>query len=245
MIYNYGDELKPASDPVVRYEGTQLVFDKDISVTYTNNVNVGTAKATFYGLGNYCGSFVTEYKITPKNIGSAKVVGISSPQVYTGDYIIPEYNLYINNNVVMLEENVDYTVEYIDNLDVGTAKAVFTGIGNYTGTYKATNFFKITKKDVTEDNEVFVEDIPDQGYMGGMPIRPEPIVTYNGKKLTENVDYTLTYTNNKNPGDEAYITFNFNKSLNFTGIIKKYFSIVNRNVENPAKATLSSVVTGS
>lgn len=66
MIYNYGDELKPASDPVVRYEGTQLVFDKDISVTYTNNVNVGTAKATFYGLGNYCGSFVTEYKITPK-----------------------------------------------------------------------------------------------------------------------------------------------------------------------------------
>lgn len=81
----------------------------------------------------------------------------------------------------MLEENVDYTVEYIDNLDVGTAKAVFTGIGNYTGTYKATNFFKITKKDVTEDNEVFVEDIPDQGYMGGMPIRPEPIVTYNGK----------------------------------------------------------------
>lgn len=46
----------------------------------------------------------------------------------------------------MLEENVDYTVEYIDNLDVGTAKAVFTGIGNYTGTYKATNFFKITKK---------------------------------------------------------------------------------------------------
>ena len=31
-------------------------------------------------------------------------------------------------------------------LDVGTAKAVFTGIGNYTGTYKATNFFKITKK---------------------------------------------------------------------------------------------------
>ena len=236
MIYNYGDELKPASDPVVRYGGTQLVFDKDISVTYTNNVNVGTAKATFYGLGNYCGSFVTEYKITPKNIGSAKVVGISSPQVYTGDYIIPEYNLYINNNAVMLEENVDYTVEYIDNLDVGTAKAVFTGIGNYTGTYKATNFFKITKKDVTEDNEVFVEDIPDQGYMGGMPIRPEPIVTYNGKKLTENVDYTLTYTNNKNPGDEAYITFNFNKSLNFTGIIKKYFSIVNRNVENPAKA---------
>lgn len=44
MIYNYGDELKPASDPVVRYGGTQLVFDKDISVTYTNNVNVGTAK---------------------------------------------------------------------------------------------------------------------------------------------------------------------------------------------------------
>ena len=57
MIYNYGDELKPASDPVVRYGGTQLVFDKDISVTYTNNVNVGTAKATFYGLGKLLRKF--------------------------------------------------------------------------------------------------------------------------------------------------------------------------------------------
>lgn len=44
----------------------------------------------------------------------------------------------IRDGSVVLFDEVDYTVSYIDNINVGTAKVVITGIGNYSGTiYKA------------------------------------------------------------------------------------------------------------
>ncbi len=233
MTYNFGSELKPTV-PTIKYRNLSLVLNTDFTVEYINNTDAGTATATITGMGNYTSSFAVDYEILPRSISSVQVSNTKS-YTYTGDEIIPDYVLTINGGNVVLAEGVDYTTEIVNNVNVGNADATFTGVGNYTGTLLKKNSFKITKKNVTEDSEVSVSDIPEQGYMGGMPVKPEPTVVYNGRTLTENVDYTLNYSNNSNPGNEASVTLDFNKSANFTGSIKRFFTIVNRDVKNPAK----------
>ena len=57
-------------------------------------------------------------------------------QEYTGGKIEPE--VVISNDGVILKENTDYKVEYVDNVNVGKATIKITGIGNYTGTMTKT-----------------------------------------------------------------------------------------------------------
>lgn len=235
MTYNFGNELKPTI-PAIKYHNISLIRNTDFTVEYINNIDVGKATAIITGKGNYTGSIEADYEIQPKSISGAQVSSVA-PITYTGDEITPDYTLTMNGNKTTLVEGEDYTVEFSNNVNASNnnnASVVFTGIGNYTGTTNKITF-KITRKNVTEDNEVSVSDIPDQGYMGGMPVAPELTITYNDRTLTENVDYTLKFSDNCNPGDEASVTIDFNKSLNFTGSLKRFFSIVNRDVENPGK----------
>ena len=54
-----------------------------------------------------------------------------SEQVYTGNKIEPE--LIITSDSIKLIEGQDYTVEYENSTNVGTATIKITGINNYTG----------------------------------------------------------------------------------------------------------------
>ena len=51
------------SDEEVELEEGNEDADNDFTVAYTNNINVGTATATFTGHGNYTGSFTTTFDI--------------------------------------------------------------------------------------------------------------------------------------------------------------------------------------
>ena len=51
----------------------RLAEDEDYVVTYENNINVGTATATFTGIGNYTGSFTKNFNIVPADIYSADI----------------------------------------------------------------------------------------------------------------------------------------------------------------------------
>jgi hypothetical protein len=68
-------------------------------------------------------------------------------QKYTGRTIKPDV-IIDNGTAGVLEENVDYTVSYSDNTEVGTATVYINGIGNFYGS--ATVTFKI--KDVPKYN---------------------------------------------------------------------------------------------
>lgn len=65
-----------AQDPTVTLSdgNKKLVLNKDYKITYTNDVNVGTAKVTVTGIGNYTGSKTMTYKI---ELGSTSLT--SSP----------------------------------------------------------------------------------------------------------------------------------------------------------------------
>jgi len=66
---------------------------------------------------------ITKESITVESIGD---------KAYTGSMIMPE--VLVKNEGVSLVQGQDYVVSYDNNVNVGTAKAIITGIGNYTGT---------------------------------------------------------------------------------------------------------------
>ena len=69
----------------VKYGNTTLVAGTDNEVTYSDNVNVGTATITITGTGNYTGTITKEFSISGRTIANASVTGITNAK-YTGKY---------------------------------------------------------------------------------------------------------------------------------------------------------------
>ena len=79
-------------------------------------------------------------------------------QTVTGKAIKPALELTVDD--VQLVEGSDYWVSYTNNVNVGTATAVATGLGRYGGTSKSISF-DIVKGDVSKAQ---VSEIPVQTY---------------------------------------------------------------------------------
>lgn len=63
QTYN-GKAKKPQI--TVKYNNTKLVKNKDYEISYSNNKNIGTAKVTIKGKGDYTGTKQITFKIVPK-----------------------------------------------------------------------------------------------------------------------------------------------------------------------------------
>ena len=79
-----------------------------------------------------------------------------------------------------------------------------------------------------------VTAIADKTYTG-KAIKPNPVVRYNGKKLTKGTDYTVTYANNKNIG-KATVTIKGKGK--YKDSVKVTFKI------NPKAVSLASLTAG-
>ena len=125
-----GSSIEPSV--TVTLNGKTLKLNEDYTLTYSNNVNVGTATITINGIGNYTGSKKINFNIVPKklDISSATVNSIGS-KTYTGASIKPSVTVTLNNKTLKL--NKDYTVSYSNNKNIGTAKILIKGIGEYEG----------------------------------------------------------------------------------------------------------------
>ena len=213
VVYN-GKSQEPSF--TVKYGKTVLKKDVDYTVSYYWNVDAGTASVTIRGKGNYEGSVYTGFRITPKKL-TAKIAAI--PDVnYTPEGAAPALTLTDRDKI--LQEGRDYTVSYTGNREVGTATAVVTGCGNYSGTLKKT--FRIKPMDLSGVN---INNIASESYTGSA-VRPEPVVYVNTASgrvyLKENVDYVYAYENNVEPGTA---TVTITGCGNYTGSRKKTFRI--------------------
>ena len=213
VVYN-GKSQEPSF--TVKYGKTVLKKDVDYTVSWYWNVDAGTASVTIRGKGNYVGSVYTDFRITPKKL-TAKIAAI--PDVnYTPEGAAPALTLTDKDKI--LQEGRDYTVSYTGNREVGTATAVVTGCGNYSGTLKKT--FRIKPMDLSGVN---INNIASESYTGSA-VRPEPVVYVNTASgrvyLKENVDYVYAYENNVEPGTA---TVTITGCGNYTGSRKKTFRI--------------------
>ena len=195
-----------------------LTAGTDYTVTYKDNTNVGTAKVIVTGKGNYTGSVETKFNITAKALTANMVQPIAS-QPYTGSAIEPTVTVNVGKKT--LTAGTDYTVTYKDNTNVGTAKVIVTGKGNYTGSVEAK--FNITAKALTAS---MVRDIAAQTYTGS-PIVPELTVKDGETALSKDTDYTVKYQNNLNAGTA---TVTLTGKGNYSDSVSKTFTIEQKDV---------------
>ncbi len=152
-----GAELKPTVRVYINRvvnDDDQLIENKDYIVSYSDNINAGTATVTITGIGAYSGSKNITFTIEPKKIDSPTFDGLKSEYTYTGQAIEPEFTLMDGDAVIPSSE---YEVIYSDNTEVGTATVTIkdaTG-GNYEVNCKAE--FDIVKID-TVINELPVTE---------------------------------------------------------------------------------------
>lgn len=222
-----GKELTPSL--TIKNGIRVLTAGTDYEVSYTDNVEVGTATAHIVGMGNYSGTKDVVFAISPLSLAAASVSvsGIES-QAYTGSEITPDVTVTYTDSdgeVQTLVKDTDYTVSYSNNVKAGsTAKVIITGTGNFTGT--KTLSFAITTHDVNAD-DVTVDAIPNQAYTGSA-ITPELTLTCGDYTLVKGTDYTVVYSDNEEIGTaSATVT----GKGNFTGERVVSFRIVS-GIEN-------------
>ena len=124
-------------------DGKELVLGTDYTMGFANNKNVGTARATISGVGNYCGTFVKQFTIVPRDLSSSAISMALKPNPfsYAGKACTPAVTLthaQSTGGTYTLLEDDDYTVRYENNNRVGTATAIVSGVDNYKGERRMT-----------------------------------------------------------------------------------------------------------
>ncbi len=215
-----GIKLKVNNGNVTLTEG------KDYTVSYVDNISAGTGFVIITGMGNYTGEVRKKFTITGMKLTEEMFEKI--PDVtFTGYDLKTDTGVIINgtnkNIDYKLIEGIDYTLKYSANKNVGEAKVTVVGRGNYAGELPLT--FQILSKDFSQTAVVSIGGSYDTYEIAytGKALKPSVVVMENGEKLSKN-DYTVEYGNNINIGTEAYVLIKGKR--NYTGEVKKYFTIV-------------------
>ena len=225
-----------------------LTEGKDYSVKFMNNIRQGSADVIVTGQKNYIGTKETAFNITsgndvtyvdPQTKVPTVSVYVEKPGhfTYTGKEIRPGITVSPgNNDAQQLVENIDYTIEYENNIEAGTATVVIKGMGLYVGVNRNTTF-EIEPKDISE---TVMEDIAPQTYHGS---RIEPYVSLidmeRKVQLQRNIDYDIIYQNNVNKGTATVTVVGRG---NYTGSMEKTFEIVSSDISMDTESiSISSV----
>ena len=159
---------------------------------------------------------------TVKTIARIKAVSLSSSSyTYDGSAKKPGVTVTDANGAKIASSN--YSVAYSNNVKKGTATAIVTFKGNYSGTVKKT--FKINPAKVSN----IKLSSTSYTYNGKTKTPSVTVKDSKGRKLKNGTDYTVKYSSGrKNVGKYAVkVTF----KGNYSGTVKKTFKI------NPAKVS--------
>lgn len=205
-----------------------LVQDSDYSVSYTNNILIGTATANITGKNNFLGMNRTTFEIVQKS-GSDYWVLDQAEFIYSGYPCTPTPRCVDDDPVY----GVDYTVDYYDNINAGTGRVVITMIGDYQ--HKVIELqFKIYPKEL--DYNDFSIEYTEHVYCR-QELRPE--VYCSDPDLIEGYDYVVEYYHNYYPGD-AYL---YIRGIgNYTALFEIGFTITRINLEEVGEISLGEGV---
>ena len=197
--------------------------DGDTGKAGTYDAYITSSDKNYTGTAGISLTVVSDSK---KMLSSGKGTVTPKKYAYTGSEIIPAQNAYrLTVKGRTLAIGRDYTVtEVINNINPGTATVVFTALpGNpdgYAGSVEGT--FTITgKRRLTEGGDFAYEYSTKEPFVKG-GVKPFVTVRDRGAVLKKGSDYTLSYTDNKNPG-EASVTVK--GKGNYSGSVVLKFTI--------------------
>lgn len=209
-----------AKRPAVTVKVNRLKLEDgvDYEVSYSDNVNAGTAAVKVTGRGNYKGSLTAGFTINPKKMTSSGFEVMVHDMVLSGDDAESPAAVYDRTKGAYLAKGTDYTVAFTRTDKAGTAKVAVTGAGNYKGTlnrtYRIFPSGSILIKSVALQQTSFDYD--------GTAKRPELTVKDSNGNTVAAADYSVSYRNNKNSG-LASVTVKGKKT--YKGSVTRYFRI--------------------
>ena len=180
----------------------------------------------------YCEENGVKYKLTdvaPPNANDFEVTLSEDSFVYSGYEEKPEnVTVYYKGKELWgaspYVDNPDYSVQYTNNINAGTASVVITGMGDYIGT-KVVNYTINPLALTSKSSRInFADGSMGQYKCTGSEIKPKINVfkSDDDTRLTEGKDYKVTYSDNVNAGTGTIkVTF----MGNYTGSISKTFKI--------------------
>ena len=180
----------------------------------------------------YCEENGVKYKLTdvaPPNANDFEVTLSEDSFVYSGYEEKPEnVTVYYKGKELWgaspYVDNPDYSVQYTNNINAGTASVVITGMGEYIGT-KVVNYTINPLTLTSKSSRInFADGSMGQYKCTGSEIKPKINVFENDHdtRLTDGKDYTVSYSDNINVGTGTIkVTF----MGNYTGSISKTFKI--------------------
>lgn len=214
----YDPKRPDISEVSVYDDSTKLTEGTDYTVSITGE-NKGSGTVKFTGIGNYTGTITKKFTIKPKQpakddllifvgdvyfskSGAVPYVyvlynadGIRGDDYQPGEYDEVTYETY-------LQEGIDYTVKCFNNKKPYTDSEYKTKNppsvsiimkGNYKGTF-ANNHFLILEEDITWMSIEAADTVYAKNKKGPQYYVKPVVYDYEGKKLTLNKDYTLSYT---------------------------------------------------
>lgn len=211
------------------YLDGKIVSENVTAGTYSyENQNAGVHKVKVTAKLNGQTSSGVEQEVTVQgmDISQYKLVledGENAPSyIYSGDPIIPNCSVVNEDGTETLQADTDYTIEFSNNTNAGTAQIVVTGKGLYEGSLEGT--FEISAKEITEADIDFSK-VAESYIYTGTEVKPQ--IGMEG--LTEGTDYTVAITDNLYPGTAKIVVSGVG---NYTGQVTKQFTIKKKNIQN-------------
>ncbi len=180
----------------------------------------GCDKLTIYCSEN---SYAHTYAQTQGIRVSTLVIAPIPNQTYTGFEIKPEITVSASGDT--LDKNIDFSVSYANNINVGNADVNVKGLGDFRMFASKAKFTIVTKN----ISAVTVSPISDQPYTGSA-VTPDLTVTDGLKILNEGKDYTVTFSNNVNEGTA---TVKITGIGNYSGTATADF-VISKEAEEPS-----------
>ena len=249
-----GNEKKPKPTSIRYYFNDvysySLIEGQDFSLSYANNTDAGTGIVTVNGVGGFSNSKSNNFIITSASINNAVFTDIETAE-FSGGKLYPNFTVTVDGRELV--KNTDYTVEYSNNVQVGTGNIKITGIGNYVGVAETT--FTIEPYDPQRHDKDPVDMSTLHPTIAGTftynksEQKPVPTIvyqTYNNETstmleytLVEGKDYNLTYTNNINAGTATLTATGIGV---FKGYCEKDFIINPKSAESLSIDTIGDKV---
>lgn len=137
-----GEQVRP--DVVVSYGNYQFINNSDYTLSFKDNVNIGTASVVVTGKNHLSGSRTVTFPIEKADISSTEIAVKNA--TFTGSAVKSGVDVRLGN--VTLKEGTHYTLSYKNNVNAGTAQVTISGKGSLEGA--VTKSFTIEKADISK-----------------------------------------------------------------------------------------------
>lgn len=136
--------------------------------------------------------------------------------IYTGSALEPV--VVVTNGNKTLVKDVDYTVSYTNNINVGIGTVTINGKGEYDEDVTLSANFNINRRDISGFTVTGINDL----VYNGSEQTVTPVVKYGETTLEAGVDYTVSGTSQTNAGS---YTVTITGKGNYTGTIARQWRI--------------------